>query len=262
MAGASRNLRSAQPGRKLHFKPVQVFHMGITHLPERFQRLVRSLSRTAIQHNHGVLIRKKPGGQLFHLICRNIQGALLMSRAVLIQSPDIHQHNRTRGDAFRRHNHGGGSRVTFRIPAFQPNEEGRQPGHHDHVQNHIFHAATSLNRGEVIKRKQRPSHMRRRHLPPTQHRRLRSTGKQCAGYRRNTQKREGTELSLPPPHSTRPENHSPTPHHQSPLPGKRSQKRGFPIPPHPRVSNIPEASSPSPRLPECQWKPHLRAIRS
>ena len=178
MAGASRNPRSAQPGRKLHFKPVQVFHMGITHLPERFQRLVRSLSRTAIQHNHGVLIRKKPGSQLFHLICRNIQGALLMSRAVLIQSTDIHQHNRTRGGALsRRHNHGGGSRVTFRIPAFQPNEEGRQPGHHDHVQNHIFHAATSLNRGEVIKRKQRPAHARRRHLPPTQHRRLRSTGK-------------------------------------------------------------------------------------
>lgn len=233
--------------------------MGITHLPERFQRLVRSLSRTAIQHNHGVLIGKKPGAS-----CSTSSAGIFKAPSLcpVRYSSRVRTSTSTTGRAAapsRRHNHGGGSRVTFRIPAFQPNEEGRQPGHHDHVQNHVFHAATSLNRGEVIKRKQRPAHARRRHLPPTQHRRLRSTGKQCSGYRRNTQKREGTELSLPPPHSTRPENHSPTPHHQSPLPGKRSQKRGFPIPPHPRVSNIPEASSPSPRLPECRWKPHLRA---
>ena len=153
MPGALRNPRTEQSGGKLHFEPVQVFHMGISHLPEHFQRLVRPLARTAIQQNHGILIRKKLRGPLFHLIYRNIQGPLLMSRAVLLRSSDIHQHNRARHAAFRRHHHGGGSRGAFRIPAFQPDEEGSQPGHHDHVQNHIFHAATSLNRGEVIKRK-------------------------------------------------------------------------------------------------------------
>lgn len=96
MPGALRNPRTEQSGGKLHFEPVQVFHMGISHLPEHFQRLVRPLARTAIQQNHGILIRKKLRGPLFHLICRNIQGPLLMSRAVLLRSSDIHQHNRGR----------------------------------------------------------------------------------------------------------------------------------------------------------------------
>lgn len=92
--GVPRKPRTEQSDGKLHFEPVQVFHMGISHLPERFQRLVRPLARTAIQQNHGVFIRKKLRSPLFHLICRNIQGSLLMSRAVLIRSSDIHQHNR------------------------------------------------------------------------------------------------------------------------------------------------------------------------
>lgn len=140
-------------GRKVTFRTGAGFPHGNTIFLSTSSALSALLPRTAIQQNHGILIRKKLRGPLFHLICRNIQGPLLMSRAVLLRSSDIHQHNRARHAAFRRHHHGGGSRGAFRIPAFQPDEEGSQPGHHDHVQNHIFHAATSLNRGEVIKRK-------------------------------------------------------------------------------------------------------------
>ena len=240
----------------------QTFGAGFPHgnipcFEPRFQRPsapapVRQYSRITAS-----AIRKRSCGPFDHLICRNIQGSLLMSRAVLIRSSDIHQHNRARHAAFRRHHHGGGNRGAFRIPAFQPDEEGCQPGHHDHIQNHVFHAATSLNRGEVIKRKYRQPPHAGVICPPAR------SGGPVPRENNAPSAKAGRESSFPsPPYSERPEKCPPTPHHQSPQPGRRIQKRGFPIPLHPRVLNIPEASSPSPRLPEFRWKPHLRAIGS
>lgn len=137
--------------------------------------------------------------QLLHLIHRNIQGSLLVARAVFLRGTDIHQHDIVRGVILRRHHHGGGSRSTFRVPPLQPDEEGRQPGHHHHVQNHVFHASTSLNHGGGIKRKQCLSSGCRQYLLPTPHRRGRPPEKRCSGDRRKHSPRAEKPFPSPLP---------------------------------------------------------------
>lgn len=142
--------RTNKKSRGLHFKPVQVFQMGIPHFPEGFHSLVRPLARTAIQQDHGILIRKQLRRELFQFIHRNIHGTLLVARAVLLRGADVHQHNFMRGTSVWRHHHGGGRGNAFCVPPLQPYENGGQPGHHDHIKNHGFHVSNSLNRNGGI----------------------------------------------------------------------------------------------------------------